>query len=212
MHAALTNWKEARGPGDRFSRLHLFFPARAWFFSPMPSPVFSIRPCLPADASTLCALGARLFRQAYGATHAEPRLSPYLARAYDPERVAGELASPGYRAWFAVDDAQEPFAYAVVRRSEPPFPGNLPGQRPAEVLRFYVDAAWQGRGVGYALMRSCEAQARAWGADCLWVAVWQQAGWAIAFYRRTGLAVSGTAIFQFGDRADDDYLMSKALA
>lgn len=178
----------------------------------MPSPAFSIRPCLPSDASTLCALGARLFRQSYGESHPEPDLTPYLARAYDPARVGAELATSDYRAWFAIDAEQQPIGYAVLRRSQPPFADGLPGSRPAEVLRFYVDQGWQGRGVGFALMRSCETEAREWGADCLWVSVWQQASWAVAFYQRTGLAISGTAFFHFGDRADDDYVMAKALA
>lgn len=178
----------------------------------MSSPAYSIRPCLPSDASTLATLGARLFRQAYGVSHPEPELTPYLTRTFEPARLARELATPDYRAWFAIDAAQQPIGYVVLRRSEPPFPAGLPGTRPAEALRFYVDAAAQGKGVGFALMRTCETQAREWGADCLWVAVWQQAAWAIAFYQRTGLIICGTAIFQFGDRADDDYVMAKALA
>jgi ribosomal protein S18 acetylase RimI-like enzyme len=178
----------------------------------MPSPAFSIRPCLPSDAPTLCTLGARLFRQAYGESHPEPHLTPYLARAYDPVKVGADLAQADYRAWFAIDADQCPIGYAVLRKSQPPFPDGLPGKRPAEALRFYVDSAWHGRGVGFALMRSCESQAREWGNDCLWVSVWQKADWAVAFYRRTGLEISGRAIFRFGDREDDDYVMAKALA
>ena len=177
----------------------------------MPSPAFSIRQCLPSDASTLCALGARLFRQSYGESHPEPALTPYLARTFDPGRVSAELATPAYRAWFAIDADQQPIGYAVLRRSEPPYPEGLPGTRPAEVLRFYVDAAWHGRGVGFALMRSCESEARRWDADCIWASVWRQADGPIAFYQRTGLAISGTAKFRFGDREEDDHVMSKAL-
>ncbi|HWA16241.1 MAG TPA: GNAT family N-acetyltransferase [Gemmatimonadales bacterium] len=177
----------------------------------MPSPAYSIRPCLPSEASTLCDLGARLFRQAYGVSHPEPDLTPYLASAYDPVRVSAELARPDYRAWFAVDADQQPFGYAVLRQSQPPYPDGLPGTRPAEALRFYVDSSWQGRGVGLALMRRCEAQARDWGADCLWVSAWQRASWAIAFYQRVGFATCGTAIFHFGAREDNDYVMAKAL-
>jgi ribosomal protein S18 acetylase RimI-like enzyme len=60
-------------------------------------------------------------------------------------------------------------------------------------------------------MRHCETAARDWGADCLWVAVWQEAKGPIAFYQRTGLEISGTAKFHFGDRQDDDYIMSRPL-
>lgn len=176
----------------------------------MPSRAFSIRACLPSDAAVLGELGARLFRQAYGTTHPEPDLTPYLARTFAAERLAQDLAQ-GLRAWFAVDADHTPMGYACLRRSVPPFPDNLPGTKPAEVLRFYVEETWHGRGVGQALMDACEAGARAWGADCLWVSVWQEAKGPVAFYRRTGLVISGTGIFQFGARQDNDYIMSRAL-
>jgi hypothetical protein len=86
----------------------------------MPSPAFSIRPCLPSDAAALCALGARLFRQSYGESHPEPALTPYLARVFDVARVTAELKTPDYRAWFAVDAGQQPVGYAVLRRSHQP--------------------------------------------------------------------------------------------
>jgi GNAT superfamily N-acetyltransferase len=152
-----------------------------------------------------------LFRESYGESHPEPELSPYLARTFDPVRVRAELATADYRAWFAVDADQQPIGYAVLRRSEAPFPAGLPGSRPAEVLRFYVDATWHGHGVGFALMRACESEARGWGADCMWASVWRHATGPIAFYQRTGLTISGTAKFRFGDREEDDHVMSKAL-
>jgi ribosomal protein S18 acetylase RimI-like enzyme len=61
-------------------------------------------------------------------------------------------------------------------------------------------------------MRTCETEARAWGADGMWASVWPKAAGAIAFYQRTGLAVTGTAIFRFGDKDEDDHVMSKILA
>ena len=177
----------------------------------MASPAFSIRPCLPSDAAALGDLGSRLFRQAYGQTHPEPDLTPYLQHTYDPATLAKQLAQANLRAWFAVDVDQTPIGYSCLRRSEPPFPEGLPGVAPAEILRFYVDEAWHGRGVGVALMHACEQEARAWGTDCMWVSVWQEAKGPIAFYERTGLRISGTGIFQFGTRQDDDYIMSRAL-
>lgn len=178
----------------------------------MPSPAFSIRPCLPVDAVALGALGARLFRQSYGASHPEPDLTPYLERTFAAAKLAEELARTTVRAWFAIDADDAPIGYAFMRLSHPPFPDGLPGSTPAELLRFYVDEVWHGRGVGFALMRHCETAARGWGADCLWVAVWQKALGPIAFYQRTGLAISGTAKFHFGNRLDDDYVMSRVLA
>ncbi|MFL5576884.1 MAG: GNAT family N-acetyltransferase [Gemmatimonadaceae bacterium] len=172
---------------------------------------FTIRACEPPEAGRLAALAARLFAQAYGATHPEPTLGAYLAEAFDPERLRAELATPGVRVLLAADDSRRPIGYAYLRESTERVPSGVPGARPAEVARFYVDAAWHGRGVAAALMAACEAEALRRGADALWLSVWQRAARPIAFYRRAGFGVVGTTTFRFGERLDDDYVMARRL-
>jgi ribosomal protein S18 acetylase RimI-like enzyme len=90
--------------------------------------------------------------------------------------------------------------------------GGVPGQRPVEIVRFYVDAAWHGSGVAAALTAACEGEARRRGADARWLSVWQEAPRPLAFYRRAGFEIVGTATFAFGDRLDDDFLIARRLA
>ena len=175
----------------------------------MQTATFTIRECAASEAGALATLATRLFAQAYAPTHPEPELSTYLAREFAPARLAAELADPGVRAFLAEDATQRSIGYAYLREAAAP-PG-MPGRRAAEVVRFYVDAEWHGRGVAAALMAACEAEARRRGADVLWLAVWQQAARPIAFYRRAGFEVVGTTKFRFGDRLDDDYVMARRL-
>jgi ribosomal protein S18 acetylase RimI-like enzyme len=172
---------------------------------------FTIRPCGPSEAPQLSELAARLFEEAYGPTHPEPTLSVYLAESFAPERLRAELTSPGARVLLVEDAAGLPIGYAYLRETEQPATAGVPGERPVEIVRFYVDSAWHGRGVAQALMTGCVAEAARRGADVLWLSAWQQAARALAFYRRAGFAVVGTATFRFGERIDDDFLMARRL-
>lgn len=172
---------------------------------------FTIRACDGGEAGRLAATGARLFAQAYGPTHPEPELSAYLARAFAPARLAAELADPG-RCALVAESGGRWIGYAYLHESADSWPRGVPGQRPVEIVRFYVDAGWHGRGVAPALMAACEDEARRRGADALWLAVWQPAARPVAFYRRAGFEVVGTATFAFGDRLDDDWVMARRLA
>lgn len=159
----------------------------------------------------LAALGARLFRQAYGVTHPEPALTPYLTRAFDPTQLTIELGTSDVTVFLATDHADRAIGYAYLRRSVHPWPDHLPGSRPAEILRFYVDQDAHGGGIGRALMEACEAETRAMGCDLLWASVWEEAHGPLTFYRRMGMQPTGPGIFQFGDRQDVDLIMARIL-
>jgi ribosomal protein S18 acetylase RimI-like enzyme len=171
----------------------------------------TIRAGGPGEAARLTGIGARLFTQAYGPSHPEPELGACLAREFTPARLAAELAEPA-RCALVVESDGEWIGYAYLRESAEGWPDAVPGQRPVEIVRFYVDAGWHGRGVAAALMAACEDEARRRGADVLWLSVWQEAPRPLAFYRRAGFEVVGTATFAFGDRLDEDFLMARRVA
>lgn len=172
---------------------------------------FSITTGTVADAVRLTALGARLFTQAYGPTHPEPELGRYLARSFGVERMAAELADDGTEFFLVQDSAGADIGYAYLRESREAPPAGVVGQRPFEIARFYVEEAWHGRGVAPALMAACVTAARARQADVLWLAAWEPARRAQAFYRRMGFEMVGTTKFLFGDVLEDDILMARRL-
>ena len=170
-----------------------------------------IRKCTADDVGTIASLGARLFVQAYGPTHPEPDRSLYLADAYSLETIAAAI--DGDRsAVFIVEDADEQaIGYAHIWETDE-FPAGVVGTRAFEIVRFYVDAAMQGRGVGAALMRHCCDVAKRAGADVIWLQTWSEASWAIGFYRRMGFSIVGKKSFHFGARVDADHVLSRPLA
>ena len=171
---------------------------------------FTIRRCDASDAPAVASLAARLFTQAYGPTHPEPELSRYLARSFSVDGARDAISAADVSMLMVEDSVGTSMAYAYLRPSSDP-PDGVVGARPFEIVRFYVDAACQGRGVGAALMEACVRDAKERGADVIWLQVWTQAPWAVGFYEHVGFSVVGSAPFHFGDRVDHDHIMSRAV-
>ena len=173
-------------------------------------PPYSIRRCTVDDAATMASLAARLFTETYGPTHPEPELSRYLARSFSVEGIREEIAAGGVTMFLAEDSEGKAIAYAYMRSSADPPPG-VDGNIAREIVRFYVDGAVQGRGLGASLMAECFKDARRRSADVIWLQVWKEAPWAVGFYARMGFSIVGSAPFYFGDQIGDDHIMAKSL-
>lgn len=177
---------------------------------------WSIRAAEPSDAEHLAAFGAMLFRQAYGITHPEPTLSEYVDSSFAIGRVMRALGDPLSTILLVVSIDGSWIGYAELHQGVPTanttvLTRTLPGTAPIEIVRFYVDQEWHGQGVAQALMRACEEQGRVTGCDSVWLQAWQQAPRALAFYRKAGFKVYGTAVFDFGGRADGDFILARGL-
>lgn len=171
---------------------------------------FAIRRCAVADAEVLAELAARLFRESYGRTHPEPELSRYLAHAFSVDKVRDEIADHSVTMLLAEEEPSRPIGYVFLRKTSE-LPDGVTSRNSFEIVRFYVETAAQGKGVGAALMQECFAESRRRGADMIWVQTWTEAPWAIAFYNRMGFTKVGSAEFYFGDRIDADQIMSRDL-
>ena len=171
---------------------------------------YTVRRCSGDDAETIAALGARLFVQAYGPTHPEPDRSRYLAKAYSADVIAEAIEGDGSAVFVVEDPEGVPIGYAhMISTME--IPPGMDGRRAFEIVRFYVDAAHQGRGVGAMLMKHCCNVARQTGGEVIWLQTWSQASWAIGFYLRLGFKIVGKKAFYFGERVDDDHVMAVRL-
>ena len=111
---------------------------------------------------------------------------------------------------FVAIDESRPIGYAFLRKTSE-LPDGVRSRNSFEIVRFYVEAAAQGRGVGAALMQECFAESRQRGADTIWLQVWKEAPWAIGFYERMGFKAVGSALFYFGEQIGDDHIMSRTL-
>lgn len=177
---------------------------------------WTIRAAELGEAPQLATFAAMLFRQAYEITHPEPTISEYLASSFAIPAMARTLEDPASTVLVIVTTDGSWIGYAELHQGAPTVPTTvltraLPGAAPMEIVRFYVDQAWHGHGVAQALMRACEERARLSACDALWLQAWQQARRALGFYRKAGFDVYGTAVFNFGERADGDFILARGL-
>ncbi len=165
-----------------------------------------IRVATPDDAALLADLGRRTFRDTFAADNTELDMSAYLDGAFGLEIQSRELAEPASTFLIAhVGGAAA--GYCRLRTGSAP--GCVTGERPIEIVRFYSDLPWIGRGVGAALMTACLGEAAARGCDVVWLDVWELNPRAIAFYSKWGFATVGTAEFILGDDIQHDLLMAR---
>ena len=175
-----------------------------------------LRTATADDATLLATLGARLFEQTFGPANTAADMAAYLAEAFSPERQAAELAEADRVTWIAEQMGDgAPVGYAVLIRDARV--DCVPARRAAELRRIYVDLVGGARsgpaspGLGALLMERCLDQARAWGCDVLWLAVWEENARAIRFYEKHGFRKMGVKDFQLGADVQHDFIMARNL-
>ncbi|HWB41956.1 MAG TPA: GNAT family N-acetyltransferase [Gemmatimonadales bacterium] len=168
----------------------------------------TIRPAVPADASTLAEFAARTFREAFETDNTTENMALYLASAYGPDRQAAELRHAGIVTLLA-EQERRLAGYAQLRESSPP--DCVAGPEPIELWRFYVDRVWQGRGVAQALMTATFDAAAHRGAGTIWLSVWEHNHRAQAFYRKVGFEDRGAKEFILGNDRQTDRVMARRL-
>ncbi len=171
-------------------------------------PPFEIRPAVPEDAALLADLGARTFRETFERICSPQDLEQFLEATYGDAKQAAELADPARPAWvLELEGVAVGYLQQRLGHRDP----CVRGERPVELQRIYVLRAVQARGLGAALMRTALDQARSWGADVLWLGVWEHNAKALAFYARHGFREAGDHVFRIGQQVDRDLILTKEL-
>jgi ribosomal protein S18 acetylase RimI-like enzyme len=171
----------------------------------MTSASIEIRRGVPADAEALAEFGWRTFEETYGASNDPQNMADYLAANYGEEHQDRELKSPDVVTLLAELEGAL-VGFSQVRRSTPP--ECVPGEDAVELLRFYVDRPWHGRGVAQKLLAATLIAAKGLDGRRVWLTVWEINPRAIAFYTKSGFVDEGTTDFWVGsDRQTDRVLV-----
>jgi len=168
----------------------------------------AIRQAGASDAPWLAALAERTFRETYTAHNTAEDMERYVAGHFGPALQAAQLSDPRTITLFA-EDGGRAAGYAQLARG--PAPAAVTGPAPMEVVRFYVDRPWHGRGMAQTLMGAAVDTARTAGARTLWLGVWERNDRAIAFYRKSGFVDVGTQIFVLGADRQRDLVLARSL-
>jgi ribosomal protein S18 acetylase RimI-like enzyme len=162
-----------------------------------------IRRAVPADASTLSALGASTFTESFGRLYSAEDLQAFVAESHAATAYAKLLESPLYALWLAEADG-EAIGYALAGPCGLPHEDALATD--GELKRLYVSASAQGSGIGAKLFE----QALAWlehdGPRTLWISVWSENYGAQRFYGRYGFEKAGEYEFIVGQQRDREFM------
>lgn len=165
------------------------------------------RDALPGDGPALAAMAARSFTETFGTLYRPADLRAFLDGAFGTAGLPSQLDDPAYRVRLALDDAA---IIGFAKLGPVAFPGDWPDDA-IELHQLYVLAAWQGEGVGPALMDWAVAEARRM---CRWeivLSVFVDNARARRFYERRGFVEFGAFAFAVGEQIDDDRLLRLVL-
>ena len=160
------------------------------------------RDATPEDAALLVQLGRTTFTETFGHLYSPENLAAFLLSHNEPGWRA-ELADPAFAVRLG-EEAGEPAAYAKLGPPSLPFETDA---RAIELRQFYVLGPWHGRGVATELMDWVLAEARARGAEELYLSVFVDNHRARRFYARYGFEYVGLYAFMVGTHADEDHVM-----
>ena len=168
-----------------------------------------VRRAAPDDAADLAALAAQTFADAFGPDNTPEDTAAHLEAHFSLERQAAEIDDPS-TVMLVAEAGGALVGYVMLHWGDTP--PSVTGPRPIELARIYVNREWQSRRVGAALMARCLTEARANGAETIWLGVWQVNVRAQAFYERWGFETVGTKTFTVGSDVQTDWVMARRLA
>lgn len=167
-----------------------------------------IRLAVPADATTLAALQESTFRFAFAADNDPADLDLHCRTQYSPALQEAEIRDPQLITLVCAEHGQL-VGFAQLRAG--PVSGDHTATPAIEIKRFYLDAAWHGRGLAQQLMEQVFQQARAAGMTQIWLGVWERNPRAIRFYEKFGFAACGEHIFMVGTDPQRDLVLKRSV-
>lgn len=175
----------------------------------MTAPSFpAIRKAQPSDASRLAQFARQIFRETFRPHNSEADMCAYLDSSFGTPQQKRELDDPAIATLLA-EEGDRLVGYAQLRHSETPACVDRP--LPIELWRFYVARDRHGTGLAQRLIREVTVEARAQGAQTIWLGVWEHNLRAQAFYKKTGFVDVGSHPFLLGSDLQTDRIMVSPL-
>ena len=168
---------------------------------------FCLKSADVADASELALLAERTFRETFAQDNTVENLDLYVSQAFGVERQRAELTDSRRRLTVAlVDGRMVGYSHLLIDAHHPAV---TEGARPVELVRLYVDLAWQGKGVAPTLMETAIEWSRNSGFTALWLGVWERNFRAQAFYAKWGFRPVGSHEFRLGTDPQRDLILAR---
>lgn len=167
-----------------------------------------IRRATDDDAPRLAEFARRTFIETFAPDNTADDMALHVAKSFGAAIQLSEIRDAAMTTLLA-ELGSTMAGFAQVREGPPP--ACVTGDAPVELLRFYVDRPFHGRGVAQALMNAVDHVARQLGGRTLWLGVWERNPRAIAFYSKCGFVDVGAHAFIFGTDEQTDRVMARGL-
>ena len=168
----------------------------------------AVRTAGPEDAADIAELGAKTFFATYASNNTPEDIDAYVAESFSPQTILDEIEDPE-SAFLLVVRGGINIGFAKLRNGQAPDCVSSPN--PIELERIYVDANYQGGGVGSRLMEAVLDYARSKGRVSVWLGVWERNTAACDFYERQGFSPVGSKNFTVGGDRQNDVVMVRIL-
>jgi len=168
----------------------------------------TIRHAEPHDAAPLARLAERTFRDAFESWNTPEDMAAHCTKNFGEAIQAREILDTEYET-LVCEFGDELVGFVQLHWGVGP--DCVAARRPAEILRFYVDGHWHGRGLAQQLMNELLARANLGGADQVWLGVWEHNPRAIAFYCKSGFQEVGELVFILGSDRQRDIILSRSI-
>lgn len=162
-----------------------------------------------ADAVALAALAEQTFIETYSEQNEPEQIRVHCAQNFGLDQQTAEIANPDYAVILAYQD-QDLIGFAQVVKK--PAPESIDAENAVALYRYYVKREWHGKGIAQPLLAEAEKAALTFGADYVWLGMWEHNARALAYYQKVGFQHVGWMDYQFGDIIERDYVLLKRLS
>ncbi|MBX2871363.1 MAG: GNAT family N-acetyltransferase [Saprospiraceae bacterium] len=165
-----------------------------------------ITPCQPEEVPILRQMAESTFVKAFGAQNTPEDMAEYTAKAFSLATVQQEFDQPDSYFFFA-KEGDRPIAYLKINFNQAQ--SDLREANGMEIERIYVEAGYQGRGIGAQLFDYAWDIALQRAMSYVWLGVWDRNPGAIRFYERQGFQAFSKHTFHLGQDLQTDILMRR---
>lgn len=165
-----------------------------------------IQPVQANDLNELRDISIETFSQTFGSANSQDNLQEYLNTAYQPSKLAKELADLNSEFYFIFYDHDlAGYLKLNVDNSQT----EKMGAQALEIERIYIRKKFKRLGLGSQLFNFSLARAQKLNKKTIWLGVWEYNEGAKAFYNKKGFVPFGDHVFELGGDPQRDILMKR---
>jgi len=165
---------------------------------------FKIIAAVTSDVDDLLYLSRKIFYDSFHALNKPENIQFYMDQAYTRNQLLSELLNPLSEYFFLCEDQTK---IGFLKLNQGGAQSDLQDPESLELQRIYIDAPYQGKGLGTMLLDKAKHRASEMEMNSIWLGVWEKNPDAIRFYERHGYVIFGSHEFIMGDEVQTDILM-----